>query len=121
MDRGAVVVVIVWWLDLQLPMQSVTISSKIVSSNPAHVLDTTLCDEVCQWLTVSQCFSPGTPVSSNNKMDCHNITEILLKVALNTITPGLYIGDELEYHYNPVVNSGDSDGLTFLDYIYCLL
>jgi hypothetical protein len=29
-------------------------------------------------------FSPGTPVSSTNKTDCHNITEILLKVALNT-------------------------------------
>jgi hypothetical protein len=25
-----------------------------------------------------------TPVSSTNKSDCHNITEILLKVALNT-------------------------------------
>ena len=28
----------------------------------------------------------GTPVSSTNKIDCHDITEILLKVALNTIT-----------------------------------
>jgi hypothetical protein len=26
-----------------------------------------------------------SPVSSTNKTDCHNITEILLKVALNTI------------------------------------
>jgi hypothetical protein len=31
-------------------------------------------------------FSPGTPVSSTNKTDCHDITEILLKVVLNTIT-----------------------------------
>ena len=31
-------------------------------------------------------FSPCTPVSSTNKTDCHEITEILLKVALNTIT-----------------------------------
>jgi hypothetical protein len=30
-------------------------------------------------------FSPGTPVSSTNKTDLHDITEILLKVALNTI------------------------------------
>jgi hypothetical protein len=30
-------------------------------------------------------FSPGTPVSSTNKTDCHDITEILLKMALNTI------------------------------------
>jgi len=29
--------------------------------------------------------SPGTPVSSNNKTDRHDITEILLKVALNTM------------------------------------
>jgi hypothetical protein len=29
--------------------------------------------------------SPGTPVSSTNKTDRHNTTEILLKVALNTI------------------------------------
>jgi hypothetical protein len=30
-------------------------------------------------------FFPGPPVSSNNKTDRHDITEILLKVALNTI------------------------------------
>ena len=32
----AVVVIIVWDLDLQLPMQSVPIKTKVVSSNPAH-------------------------------------------------------------------------------------
>ena len=31
-------------------------------------------------------FSVGTPVSSTNKTNCHDITEILLKGALNTIT-----------------------------------
>jgi hypothetical protein len=31
-------------------------------------------------------FSPGTPVSSINKTDRQDITEILLKVELNTIT-----------------------------------
>ena len=31
-------------------------------------------------------FSPGILVSSTNKTDRHNMTEILLKVALNTIT-----------------------------------
>ena len=30
-------------------------------------------------------FSQGTPVSSNNKTDEHDITDILLKVALSTI------------------------------------
>ena len=33
MTRGAVVVVIVWLLDLQLPMQSVSITTDVVSSN----------------------------------------------------------------------------------------
>ena len=33
----AVMVVIVWWLDKQLPMQSVPITSKVASSNPNHV------------------------------------------------------------------------------------
>jgi hypothetical protein len=50
------------------------------------VLDTTLCDKVSQWRAAGQWFSLGTPVSSTNKTDCYNITEILLKVALNTIT-----------------------------------
>ena len=35
------------------------------------VFDTTLCDNVCQWLAAGQWFSPGTPVSSNNKTGCH--------------------------------------------------
>jgi hypothetical protein len=33
-----------------------------------------------------QWFSPGTSVSSTNKTESHDIAEILLKVALNTIT-----------------------------------
>jgi hypothetical protein len=41
---------------------------------------------VCQWLVTGQWFSRGTLVSSTNKTDHHNITEILLKVTLNTIT-----------------------------------
>jgi len=45
----------------------------------------TLCDKVCQWLVAGWWFSPRPPVSSTNKTDHHNITEILLKVALKTI------------------------------------
>jgi hypothetical protein len=48
------------------------------------VLDTTLCDKVCHW------FSPGTPVSSANKTQCHDITEIFMKVVLNTRTLTLW-------------------------------
>jgi len=46
---------------------------------------TTLCDKVCQWLAAGRWFSPRTPVSSTNKTDHRDITEILLKAALNTI------------------------------------
>ena len=54
------------------------------------VLETTLCDQVCQWLVAGWWFSPGTPVSSTNK------SEILLKVALNTINRQSYLfGDAL--------------------------
>ena len=51
-------------------MQSVPITTDVVSSN----LD--------QGKVV---FSAGIPVSSTNKTNRHDITEILLKVALNTI------------------------------------
>ena len=40
-----------------------------------------------QLLATGLWFSPGTPMSSTNKTDRHDITEILLKVALNTIKP----------------------------------
>jgi hypothetical protein len=39
----------------------------------------------CQWLVTGRWFYPGPPVSSTNKNDRHDITDILLKVALNTI------------------------------------
>jgi hypothetical protein len=48
---------------------------------------TTLCDKVCQWLATCRWFSLGPPVSSTNKTDRHDITEILLEVTLNTIKP----------------------------------
>jgi len=46
--------------------------------------DTILCDKVFQWPMAGRWFSPGTPVSSINKTDRHDIDEILLKLALNT-------------------------------------
>jgi hypothetical protein len=42
---------------------------------------------VCQWLATGRWFSLGTPISFTNNTDCHNITEIFLKVVLNTINP----------------------------------
>jgi hypothetical protein len=54
------------------------------------VLGTSLCDQFCHLLAAGWWFSPSTLVSSTNKTDGHDITEILLKVALNTITLILY-------------------------------
>jgi len=77
------------------------ITTKVGSSNPIHgemysiqqyvhlwrgVLDTTLCDKVCQRIATGRWFSSCTPLSFTNKADRHDITEILLKVALSTIT-----------------------------------
>jgi len=50
------------------------------------VLDTTLCDNVFQWLVGYCWFSPCTPDFSIIKTDLHDITEILLKVALSNIS-----------------------------------
>ena len=70
------------------------------------VLDTTLCYKVCPWLATGQWFSPGTPVSSTNETDRLDMTDILLKVALNTIT---WILIDLQSYdhakYKMVVNS----------------
>ena len=46
---------------------------------------TPLCDKVCQWLATSRGFSLSPLVSFTNKTDPHDITEILFKMALNTI------------------------------------
>ena len=51
------------------------------------VFDSTLCDKVCQLLATGQWFTTDTPVSSTNKTDRQDVTEILLKVALSTIKP----------------------------------
>ena len=52
---------------------------------PLRARCTIWCDKVCQWLAESHWLSPGPSVSSTNKTYRHDITEILLKVALNAI------------------------------------
>ena len=44
-------------------------------------------NKVCQRLATGRWFSPGTSVFFTNKTDRHDITEILLKVALSTKNP----------------------------------
>ena len=55
------------------------LSCEFQSHSWQDVLNPTLCDKVYQW------FAPGSPVSSTYKTDRHDIAEILLKVALDTI------------------------------------
>jgi hypothetical protein len=50
-------------------MQSVSITTL-----RRGVLDTTLCDTVCEWLATCRWFSPGTPIYSTNKTNW-NIVE----------------------------------------------
>jgi hypothetical protein len=45
-------------------------------------------------------FSPGTLVSSTNKTDRHDIADILLEVALNTINLTLKDGRKINFHFS---------------------
>ena len=87
-------------------------SCEFVSCSRQGVLDTTLCDKGCQWLATGWWFSPGTPVSYTNKTDCHDITEILLKVALNTITYRSLLGNKFQYNWHKICSIADYDRLT---------
>ena len=59
--------------------QLVPITTKVVSSNPIQVRCTRYnIMVVCQSLVAGQWFSLSTLVSSTNKTDRHDITEILL-------------------------------------------
>jgi hypothetical protein len=63
-------------------MQSVPITTKVVSLNPTQAIQ----HYVIKFsVTTGWWFSPGTLVFTINKTDRHDITEILLKVTLNTI------------------------------------
>jgi hypothetical protein len=64
-------------------MQLVPITNMLWVRTPLRrcVLDI-VCDKICQWLAAGWWVSP---VSSTNKTDLHDIIELLLKVALNTV------------------------------------
>jgi len=57
-----------------------------LSCSQKGVFDVTLCDKVCQWPVAGRWFLPGISVSSTNKAAHHDITKILLKGTLSTIT-----------------------------------
>ena len=76
-------------------MQSVPITTKVVSSNPVHgeaySIQHYVIKSVSGWWFF-QVIRPY-PVSSTSKTDHHNITEILLKVTLSTINLNLVLSD----------------------------
>ena len=57
-------------------------SSQIKSFFQIHFSILLVEKTVCQWLAAGWWFSSDTPLSSANKTDLHDITEILLKVTL---------------------------------------
>ena len=86
------------WIS-QLPMQSVTITTDVVSSNLGRSdreRCTTICDKVCKWFATGQWFSP---VSSINKTDHYDTTEMLLKVVLNTFKKQKTNLDLISFYY----------------------
>ena len=66
-----------------------------MSSNPAHGEVYSIQEDVIKFVSdlwqVCTWFSSGPPVSFTNKTDRHDIIEILLKVALITITFNYYV------------------------------
>jgi hypothetical protein len=73
------------------------LSCQLESHSWRGVLDTKLCDRFVSYFAAGWWFSPGTPVSSTNETDRHGTTEILLKVALNTISPIITLPRALFY------------------------
>ena len=77
-------VLIAWSLNLQLPVEPVHITIKIVSSNPVHSEVYSIQHYVIKFVSDLQQIYGFLQVASTNKTDCHYIIEILLIVALNT-------------------------------------
>jgi len=70
-------------------MQSVPITTNVVSSNPGDGEEYSIhhhVEKVCQWLATGQVISLGTPGFLTNINDRHDITAISWKITLNTIT-----------------------------------
>ena len=63
------------------------ITTKVVSSNPVHCEVHSIQHYVIKFVSDLRqvWFSQGTPISPTNKTDSHDITKILLKVALSAI------------------------------------
>ena len=79
------------------------------------------CDNFCQWIATGQWISPGTPVSSTNKTDRHDITAIILKVALNTINLNQIKFWKITFHFKNTGNIKTGHTSLLIDIINYLL
>ena len=93
---------IVWQLDLQLPVQSVPITTNVVSSNLTQAIQ----HYVIKFVSDRSLDSQGPPVSFTRKSEPHDIllTELLWKVALNTINQ-TNIKADVQMHYMYLFNN----------------
>ena len=75
------------WIDNYLCKQCLSLIT-LSAPTPLNrgVFDIILYDTVCQWFAKGRWYSQDTAVSSTNITDLLDTTEILLKVALSTIT-----------------------------------
>ena len=78
-------------------------------------------DKVYQLLAQGQWFSPGTPSSSTTKTGCHDIAEILLKVALITKNQSINQSIKFTYHCGSLIRLFSNELLPFfiLKYFKC--
>jgi hypothetical protein len=86
--------------NIQSPLISTkhTITSHL--NKPYNHLSSQHCNKVCQWLSEGQWFSPDRLVSSPSKSARHDIADILLKVAINSITLTLLIVVKVRRFHN---------------------
>ena len=83
-------------------MQPVAITTYVVSSNldKGRGVQHYVIKFVSDLRQTGRWFSPDTPISSTNKTDRHDITEILLEVALNTKQEKQTSGFYYEIHFD---------------------
>jgi hypothetical protein len=65
--------------------------------------------QVCQWFAVCRWFSPSTPMSSTNKTDRSEKTEILLKMAINQTKNKRKLSPTLGCVMGPIFTSLSND------------
>jgi hypothetical protein len=76
-----------WLAEINIPYDLNIYEMRVVQVSVFSVM---LCDIVCQWLATDRLFSPGTPVSSTNKNDRHDIIEMYFLFLWNHFVVNLF-------------------------------